>query len=56
MMIDQDHYLGDQIGAVAMEDSYQVDGFNYEGYDDGTGVIDPNTRLPYASAEGNRGI
>ena len=56
MMIDQDHYLGDQIGAVAMEDTYQVDGFNYEGYDDGTGVIDPNTGLPYASAEGNRGI
>ena len=52
--IDQGHYLGDQLGAVAMEDSYQEDGFNYEGYDDG-GVIDPNTGLPYAGAEGNKG-
>jgi len=53
--IDQGHFSGDQLGAVAMEDSYQEDGFNYEGYDDGSaGVIDPNTGLPYAGAEGNK--
>ena len=55
MVMDQGHYQDDQSGAVALEDSYQEEGYDYEGYDDGAGVIDPNTGLPYAGADGNKG-
>jgi len=56
MVMDQGHYQDDQSGAVALEDSYQEEGYDYEGYDDGSGVIDPNTGLPYAGADGNKGV
>ena len=41
-----------QAGAVALEDSYQEEAYDYEAYDDGTGV-DPNTGMPFA--DGNKG-
>jgi len=56
--MDQAHaqYLGGDQGAVALEDSYQDEAYDYEGYDDGSaGVIDPNTGLPYAGSDGNKG-
>merc|ERR1712126_130374 len=56
MVMDQGHYQDDQSGAVALEDSYQEEGYDYEGYDDGSGVIDPNTGLPYAGADGNKDL
>ncbi|XP_023320020.1 protein tramtrack, beta isoform isoform X32 [Eurytemora carolleeae] len=48
-------------GQVALEDSYQDDSYDYgnyeEGYDDGSGMIDPNTGMPIAAgADGNKGI
>jgi len=55
--MDQAHaqYLGGDQGAVALEDSYQDEAYDYEGYDDGSaGVIDPNTGLPYAGSDGNK--
>jgi len=47
-------------GQVALEDSYQDDNYDYgnyeEGYDDGSGMIDPNTGMPMAAgADGNKG-
>jgi len=47
-------------GQVALEDSYQDDNYDYgnyeEGYDDGSGMIDPNTGMPIAAgADGNKG-
>merc|ERR1712029_1024508 len=43
----------DQSGAVALEDTYQDEGYDYGAYDDGT--IDPNTGMPYATgADGNK--
>merc|ERR1712098_825641 len=57
--MDQAHaqYLGGDQGAVALEDSYQDEAYDYEGYDDGSaGVIDPNTGLPYAGSDGNKDI
>ncbi|XP_023319805.1 protein tramtrack, beta isoform isoform X6 [Eurytemora carolleeae] len=47
-------------GQVALEDSYQDDSYDYgnyeEGYDDGSGMIDPNTGMPIAAgADGNKG-
>ncbi|XP_023320047.1 protein tramtrack, beta isoform isoform X35 [Eurytemora carolleeae] len=46
-------------GQVALEDSYQDDSYDYgnyeEGYDDGSGMIDPNTGMPIAAgADGNK--
>jgi len=46
-------------GQVALEDSYQDDNYDYgnyeEGYDDGSGMIDPNTGMPIAAgADGNK--
>ena len=58
MAMEQAHaqYLGGDQGAVALEDSYQDEAYDYEGYDDGSaGVIDPNTGLPYAGSDGNKG-
>merc|ERR1712098_853869 len=55
--MDQAHaqYLGGDQGAVSLEDSYQDEAYDYEGYDDGSaGVIDPNTGLPYAGSDGNK--
>jgi len=48
-------------GQVALEDSYQDDNYDYgnyeEGYDDGSGMIDPNTGMPIAAgADGNKGF
>ena len=48
-------------GQVALEDSYQDDNYDYgnyeEGYDDGSGMIDPNTGMPIAAgADGNKGM
>jgi len=48
-------------GAVALEESYQDESYDYgnyeEGYDDGSGgMIDPNTGMPLAAgADGNKG-
>eukprot|EP00088_Acartia_fossae_P044670 TRINITY_DN4755_c0_g1_i5.p1 TRINITY_DN4755_c0_g1~~TRINITY_DN4755_c0_g1_i5.p1 ORF type:complete len:366 (+),score=82.18 TRINITY_DN4755_c0_g1_i5:199-1296(+) len=46
-------------GQVALEDSYNDDNYDYgnyeEGYDDGSGMIDPNTGMPIAAgADGNK--
>jgi len=48
-------------GQVALEESYQDDSYDYgnyeEGYDDGSGMIDPNTGMPIAAgADGNKDI
>jgi len=49
-------------GAVALEESYQDESYDYgnyeEGYDDGSGgMIDPNTGMPLAAgADGNKGL
>jgi len=49
-------------GAVALEESYQDESYDYgnyeEGYDDGSGgMIDPNTGMPLAAgADGNKGV
>jgi len=49
-------------GAVALEESYQDESYDYgnyeEGYDDGSGgMIDPNTGMPLAAgADGNKDI
>ncbi|XP_023319945.1 protein tramtrack, beta isoform isoform X23 [Eurytemora carolleeae] len=48
-------------GQVALEDSYQDDSYDYgnyeEGYDDGSGMIDPNTGMPIAAgADGNKAL
>ena len=42
-----------QAGAVALEDTYQEETYDYEAYDDGSGGLDPNTGMPYA--DGNKG-
>ena len=44
-----------QAGAVALEDTYQdqEESYDYEGYDDVSGTIDPSTGMPYA--DGNKG-
>jgi len=49
----------DQSGAVALEETYAEDNYDYggydaEGYDDGSGMIDPNTGLPLVAADGNK--
>merc|ERR1711973_462765 len=46
-------------GQVALEESYQDESYDYgnyeEGYDDGSGMIDPNTGMPIAAgADGNK--
>ena len=51
----------DQSGAVALEETYAEDNYDYggydaEGYDDGSGMIDPNTGLPLVAADGNKGM
>lgn len=57
----QDSSISDPSGGqVALEDSYQDDSYDYgnyeEGYDDGSGMIDPNTGMPIAAgADGNKG-
>jgi len=48
-------------GQVALEESYQDDSYDYgnyeEGYDDGSGMIDPNTGMPIAAgADGNKDL
>jgi len=48
-------------GQVALEESYQDDSYDYgnyeEGYDDGSGMIDPNTGMPIAAgADGNKDV
>ena len=59
--VDNSGYVADQGGAVALEDSYNDDNYDYGGYgeggyDDGSGMIDPNTGLPLAGADGNKGM
>ena len=55
-MMDNVQYQEDQAGAgtVALEDDYQEEGYG-DYYDDGSGQIDPNTGMPYAGADGNKG-
>ena len=54
--MDNVQYQEDQAGAgtVALEDDYQEEGYG-DYYDDGSGQIDPNTGMPYAGADGNKG-
>jgi len=58
---DNSGYVGDQgAGAVALDDTYADENYDYgaygeAGYDDGSGMIDPNTGLPLAGADGNKG-
>jgi len=59
--VDNSGYVADQGGAVALEDSYNDENYDYGGYgeggyDDGSGMIDPNTGLPLAGADGNKDI
>merc|ERR1712098_411165 len=57
---DNSGYVGDQgAGAVALDDPYADENYDYgaygeAGYDDGSGMIDPNTGLPLAGADGNK--
>jgi len=57
---DNSGYVGDQgAGAVALDDTYADENYDYgaygeAGYDDGSGMIDPNTGLPLAGADGNK--
>jgi len=48
------HYdpIDPQAGAVALDDTYQEETYDYEAYDDVAGALDPNTGLPYA--DGNK--
>jgi len=53
------HYdQGQQETAVALDDQYD-ESYDYgqygEGYDDGSGMIDPNTGMPIQTADGNKG-
>ena len=59
---DNSGYLGEasqQQGTVALDDAYNEESYDYgqygEGYDDGAGMIDPNTGLPLQTADGNKG-
>jgi len=60
-VIDNTGYgAADQSGAVALEETYAEDNYDYggydaEGYDDGSGMIDPNTGMPLVAADGNKG-
>ena len=53
--------VGEQSGAVALEEDYSEENYDYggygeaAGYDDGSGMIDPNTGMPIAGADGNKG-
>ena len=53
--------VGDgQQGTVALEDAYNEESYDYGqygegGYDDGSGMIDPNTGMPLVGADGNKG-
>jgi len=59
-VIDNTGYgAADQSGAVALEETYAEDNYDYggydaEGYDDGSGMIDPNTGMPLVAADGNK--
>jgi len=61
-VIDNTGYgAADQSGAVALEETYAEDNYDYggydaEGYDDGSGMIDPNTGMPLVAADGNKEI
>ena len=52
---------GGQQGTVALEDGYNEESYDYGqyggegGYDDGSGMIDPNTGMPLVGADGNKG-
>jgi len=52
--------VGEQSGAVALEEDYSEENYDYggygeaAGYDDGSGMIDPNTGMPIAGADGNK--
>ena len=51
---------GGQQGTVALEDTYNEESYDYGqygegGYDDGSGMIDPNTGMPLVGADGNKG-
>jgi len=59
---DNSGYLpaGDQQGTVALDDAYNEESYDYgqygeAGYDDGSGMIDPNTGMPLVGADGNKG-
>merc|ERR1740129_84147 len=61
-VIDNTGYgAADQSGAVALEETYAEDNYDYggydaEGYDDGSGMIDPNTGMPLVAADGNKDV
>jgi len=46
-------------GTVALDESYAGDesyDYGYEGYDDGSGMIDPNTGMPFADAGADKAL
>jgi len=59
---DNSGYLGEasqQQGTVALDDAYNEESYDYgqygeAGYDDGSGMIDPNTGMPLVGADGNK--
>jgi len=47
-----------QATAVALEENYAAEesyDYGYEGYDDGSGLVDPNTGMPYADNGADKG-
>jgi len=46
-------------GTVALDESYAADesyDYGYEGYDDGSGLVDPNTGMPYIDNGADKGF
>jgi len=59
----QHHYQPDPqpAGTVALDEAYADESYDYGqygegGYDDGSGGFDPNTGMPLAGADGNKGL
>jgi len=43
-------------GTVALEDTYDESyDYSYEGYDDGSGMVDPNTGMPFVDSGADKG-
>ena len=44
-------------GTVALDDTYAEESYDYGQYEDGSGMIDPNSDMPLAGAgaDGNKG-
>jgi len=46
-------------GTIALDESYAAEesyDYGYEGYEDGSGMLDPNTGMPYADAGADKGF